>query len=184
MPAYFLIYPYIFFIINNLTKKYSFFKFKFISFSLFLFFIFFTASSTLVEIYKNNYEFNQNISIYKYIQKKLENNNINKLFISHNINRNINYLLKDQQHDRDIVGVLRLQFEERDIDIIEQKINLTSPSEMLNIFRKYAFAKPELVPYYYFSEGFKGPIHRDWKSKLGKSDLFLKVGILAGPIDK
>ena len=55
---------------------------------------------------------------------------------------------------------------------------------MLDIFRKSSFVKPELVPYYYFSEGFKGPMHRDWKNKLKKSDLFLKVGILAGPIDK
>lgn len=63
------------------------------------------------------------------------------------------------------------------------KINLITPSKMLDVFRKSSYLNPQLIPYYYSSEGFEKKIHKDWERQLDKNDYFLKVGIIAGPIN-
>ena len=64
-----------------------------------------------------------------------------------------------------------------------KKINLITPSELLEAFQVSGFPSPNLTPYYYTSENFLGNINSYWDSKLENNDKFLKVAIIAGPIN-
>ncbi|MDC0074733.1 methyltransferase domain-containing protein [Alphaproteobacteria bacterium] len=62
------------------------------------------------------------------------------------------------------------------------KINLLTPNEILSQFESAGFSNPKIMPYYFSKENFNGTIHPEWKKRLKKEEIFLKFGLIAGPI--
>ena len=62
-----------------------------------------------------------------------------------------------------------------------QAINLTRPSEMLQMFRQAGY-ETNLVPYYQSRENYEEQMIPYWRDRYSDEELFLKAALIAGPL--